>query len=165
MTDNEAKFVQITLTAQQAWLLGVAADNGASTKGISQQAKDNLERLSVFFYDVASDPESYPVRGEAARATVKTLVQRAKGPAQTQSRVNKRKARQAERMSFHKHRRRNRQAVAKLYNEKVAELIAEARAAEGAKASKTDALKNLIRPRRNRLEIEEQPYVHRSYGG
>jgi hypothetical protein len=120
---QEIQFCQIVITNQQAYLLGVAADEAASSKGISEQAKDNLERLSVFMYDVSTDPENYPVRTLPAMAQVKSIFKAAKGPAQPQTRKNKRKERQAQRQGFAKRRRRERQVQVAAFNAKLADLM------------------------------------------
>lgn len=131
---QEIQFVQITITNQQAYLLGVAADEAASSKGISEQAKDNLERLSVFMYDVSTDPDNYPVRTHVAMEQVKSIFKAAKGPAQPQTRKNRRKERQARRQGFAKRRRRERQAFVAAWNEAVAKQLAEAEEAAAAAA-------------------------------
>jgi hypothetical protein len=135
---QEIQFVQITITNQQAYLLGVAADEAASSKGISEQAKDNLERLAVFMYDVSTDPDDYPVYTPPAVAMVKSIFKATKGPAQPQTRKNKRKERQAKRQGFAKRRRRERQANVAAWNAEMTRLAEEALAAANEAVGETD---------------------------
>ena len=61
--------VEIVLTDDQAALASQAihlALQNATEEQISEDAEDELKRLSVFLAMVAADPESFPVRREAA---------------------------------------------------------------------------------------------------
>lgn len=137
---HDDTFVQVVLSTSQAYLLGVAADEAAGRKDISPQAKDNLERLSVFMYDVSTDPSRYPLTGKSA-ASLRSMFRQAKGAAQPPRNPNKRKRRQAERQGGHKTRRRNRQAaVAKFNAELDAAYEAELAASQSAQLTVDDAL-------------------------
>lgn len=113
---TQSDFVQVVITSDQALLLAIVAGDASTSQDVSGSARDNLQRLSVFFSDVAVSPERYPVRVPEARETIKAILRSVEGPAQPQP-ANKRKAHQESRMSFHKRRRRDRQAQAAIFND------------------------------------------------
>jgi hypothetical protein len=78
----------------------------------------------VFFGTAAVDPARFPLSPRQA-ARLKSIVKRAKGPVQPQSRRNKRKARQERRQSFHKRRRQERKQFTEQYNAAYAEMLKE----------------------------------------
>lgn len=121
------RFVQLLLTDEQAeWTAAALRDAEKDLKAQLDELGDDAEmwmaddaamlgRLSMLFQDAAEQPSKYPPTGKRA-ATVRTIVRRAKGAAQPQSRKNKRKSRQERRMRTAKERRRLRREVAESWN-------------------------------------------------
>lgn len=111
------QLVQLVLTDDQALLnrqlIDLALSN--STEDQLGEAEADAQRLAVFFGAVAAQPEQFPVTGRMA-AQLKTLQRKAKGPAQTETKRNKRKARQLKRQSFSKRRRAERAEYTAAYN-------------------------------------------------
>lgn len=134
------RFVQLLLTDEQAELLAACArDAEIQLKEIAAKsefpaddpaAEDavTVGRLSMLLQDAAEQPAKYTPTGKTA-ATVRTIVRRAKGTAQPQSRKNKRKARQEERQRTSKVRRHYRKQIAQAWNESREKLEAEKQAA------------------------------------
>lgn len=76
---------------------------------------EGYEALAAFFQDVADEPLKYRPTGKAA-TSVRKIVRGLKGPAQPQSRRNKRKARQEKRMGAAKRRRREQAQLTAEFN-------------------------------------------------
>jgi hypothetical protein len=128
------QFVQLLLTDEQALYLNASVDLLlADTERfvMTDEERDNYQRLSVFFSEVVRNPAHFAPTGEMAD-TVKSIVRKLKGPAQPQSRRNRRKARQERRMSFRKRERAQRRENAEMYNAAMAALEAERVEAEAA---------------------------------
>lgn len=128
------RIVQVGLTEDQAKLLLGAAQiavDRAEDYSINPAEVEEFKRLEMFLTAVMLNPEAFPATGRLAK-TVKTLTRRAKGPAQPQSRRNRRKARQEQRQSFAKRRRQERKALAAAYNEARERTEAEMSEAEAA---------------------------------
>lgn len=131
------RLVQLVLTDDQALQLHAAAAFAAEhpeDSGADEAAVRDLQQLSMFFAAVADSPERFPVRAQSAKLKKLARHLRPKGPAQPQSRRNKRKARQEQRTSFHKKRRKERQTIAEEFNRAVALIEAERREIEALRA-------------------------------
>lgn len=97
----------------------------------TEEERDEFQRLAVFLGQVATSPEAFPPQGKNA-TRIRGIVRRAKGPAQPQSRKNKRKERQERRQGAAKRRRQERREFTAAYNEALAKVEADMREAEEA---------------------------------
>jgi hypothetical protein len=82
------QFAQILLSDEQALMTRLALDlilNDPERYQMTDEERADYERLAVFFGTVAAEPSRFAPTGERAR-TVKSIVRRAKGPAQPASR-------------------------------------------------------------------------------
>jgi len=112
------QLTQLLLADEQALKVRLAIDlvlQDPERFVMTDEERNEYERLAVFFGTVASDPSRFAPTGEMAQ-TVKSLVRRARGPAQPQSGRNKRKVRQERRQGFAKRRRAQRREFAEAYN-------------------------------------------------
>lgn len=98
---------------------------------LTEEERHDYERLAVFFGTAAAEPARFPLSGRQA-SRIKSVVRKAKGPAQPLSRRNKRKARQEKRQGFHKRRRKDLKQFREQYNEAMAQLRKEQEEAEAA---------------------------------
>lgn len=98
---------------------------------MSDEEREAYERLALFFGRAAVDPGHFPLTGKSA-ARIKSIVRKAKGPAQPQSRRNKRKARQERRQSAQKRRRADNKLYREEYNEAMAKIRQDQEEAEAA---------------------------------
>ena len=96
---------------------------------MEDEERAEYERLATFMGQVYTNPEAFPVMGESA-TKIRSIVRKAKGAAQPQSRRNKRKARQEQRQSRQKFLRQHRREFAQAYNEAREKMEAEMREAE-----------------------------------
>jgi transcription elongation GreA/GreB family factor len=78
-------------------------------------------RLFLLFQDASERPAKYPPTGKMA-SSVRTIVRRAKGASQPNTRRNRRKARQAERRAYRKFTRLHRREIAEQYNAAVEQM-------------------------------------------
>lgn len=128
------QFVETLITDEQALKIRLAVDlilQDPERFVMTDEERTEYERLAVFFGHAATNPSAFAPTGQQAQ-TVKTLVRRAKGPAQTQSRRNRRKARQERRTSWRKRERAHRRETAEQFNAAMESLqrdMAEAEAA------------------------------------
>jgi hypothetical protein len=86
------QFVQLVLTDDQALLVRFALDqiiNDPERFVMEDEERADYERLAVFFGTAAAEPSRFPPTGAQA-SRVKSIVRRAKGPAQQLSRAKKR---------------------------------------------------------------------------
>ena len=128
------QFVELVISDEQALMTRLALDiilNDPERYVLSDEERQQYERLAVFFGTAAADPSRFPLSGRQAK-TIKSIVRKAKGPAQPQSRRNRRKVRQAQRQSFHKRRRQELREFKDEYNEAMKKLAAEAEEAQRA---------------------------------
>jgi hypothetical protein len=82
------QFAQVLLSDEQALMTRLALDlilNDPERYEMTDDERAAYERLAVFFGHIAADPSRFAPTGERAK-TVKSLVRRAKGAAQPQSR-------------------------------------------------------------------------------
>ena len=100
---------------------------------LTEDERSAYERLAVFFGSAAVDPARFPL-SPRQKSRIKSIVRKAKGPAQPQSRRNKRKARQERRISFAKKRRKQNRELREAYNEAMAKLREEEAEMEAAYA-------------------------------
>jgi len=98
---------------------------------MTDEERQQYERLAVFYGTAAAAPARFPLSPRQA-SRIKSIVRKAKGPAQPQSRRNKRKARQERRQGFQKRRRKELKEFREEYNKALATLRAEAEEAEAA---------------------------------
>lgn len=91
---------------------------------MTEEERSQYERLAVFFGTAAVDPSRFPLSPRQA-SRIKSVVKKARGPAQPQSRRNKRKARQERRIAFAKQRRKDRREFAAAYNEAMRKMAEE----------------------------------------
>jgi hypothetical protein len=114
------ELTQIVLTDDQALqvsqALSLAIENSFPEQLGGEEGEQALKQLSVFFGLVAANPERFPVSGRLAKALKTAKRSALKGPAQPQSRRNKRKARQEKRRSFHKRRRKEQAETVAAHN-------------------------------------------------
>lgn len=96
---------------------------------MEEEERADFERLAVFLGAAAAQPSRFRPQGKNA-SRVRSIVRKAKGPAQPQSRRNKRKARQAERQRFAKFRRAQRREMVAAYNAAVEAMEADRAEAE-----------------------------------
>ena len=88
---------------------------------LTEEERSAYERLAVFFGHAVVDPSRFPLSPRQA-SRIKSVVKKARGPAQPQSRRNKRKARQERRIAFAKQRRKQNREFREQYNEAMAQL-------------------------------------------
>lgn len=98
---------------------------------LTEEERSAYERLAVFFGSAAVDPARFPLSPKQA-SRIKAVVKKTRGPAQPQSRRNKRKARQERRISFAKKRRKQNREFREAYNEAMAKMAAEREEMEAA---------------------------------
>jgi hypothetical protein len=139
-----AQLVQLVLTDDQALLTRQAIDLSLSNSTEDQigDAEADLQRLAVFFGAVAAEPSRFPLTGQFAEA-LKRGARKAKGPAQTKSRRNARKARQETRIGFAKRRRAERR-----------DLVAQHNAVQEAMQAERQEMEEAYAELRARLEAE-----------
>lgn len=128
------QFVELVVSDEQALMTRAAIDLVLSDPEryvMTDEERADYERLAVFFGTAAIEPYKFPLSGRQA-ARIKSVIRKAKGPAQPQSRRNKRKARQARRIGFAKQRRKDNREFKDAYNEAMAKLRAEEAEAEQA---------------------------------
>lgn len=121
------QFIQTLVTDEQALQIRLAIDMVLQTPDrfvLSDEERTEYERLAVFWGHAASNPSAFSPTGEMAQR-VKSIVRRAKGPAQPKSRRNKRKERQARRQSYQKMRRAQRREYNALFNNAMESLHAD----------------------------------------
>lgn len=115
------QLVHPILTAEQALLVHQALvaflnspeESFSANPDEEQRVRSDLSELVFFFNAIVEHPEQFPLRSRDDNTRIVRARKAAlKGPAQPQSRKNKRKARQARRMSHAKRRRANRGAEA-----------------------------------------------------
>lgn len=124
-------YVQVVLTDGHVRLLREGVGNlVVDPEGEPDRAAE-VYVLESFLDTVTEHPESFPVTGKMA-TSIKHRLRLLKGPAQPQSRRNKRKARQERRMSTAKRRRREKRELAAAYNEAQERLMAEVEEANAA---------------------------------
>lgn len=97
------KYVQVVLTDAHASMLSEALHAFAP----EEEQQEEYAVLEHFVDTVRDNPDAFPVTGRMA-ASIKRRQRIAKGPAQPQSRKNRRKARQEKRQSASKRRRKER---------------------------------------------------------
>lgn len=109
--------VEILLTDELALKARLAIDSILADDNyvMEDEEEADFKRLAVFLGQVATHPESFRPQGKNA-TRVRSLVRKAKGAAQPQSRRNKRKARQEKRQGYAKWRRREQKALAEKFN-------------------------------------------------
>ena len=122
---DPGRLVQVVLTVDQAFKLAQTVRYAVEDRAgaVDDTVLDDLRRLVVFFDYVAADPSRFPVT--SMTASLKRGLRRVKGPAQPQSRRNKRKARQEKRQSVAKRRRLQRREMVEAWNRAVAQIEAE----------------------------------------
>lgn len=112
------RFVQPLLTDEQSLLTSLAIKlilEDEERFVLSEDERAQYEKLATFFGIVAQRPTQFAPTGQNA-STVKSIVKRAKGPAQPQTRRNARKARQLRRRAHQKLMRKQRREVAEQWN-------------------------------------------------
>lgn len=130
------QFVELVVSTDQALMTRAALDivlNDPDRYVLTEEERSAYERLAVFFGSAAVDPARFPLSPRQA-SRIKTLVKKARGPAQPQSRRNKRKARQERRIATAKQRRKNNREFREQYNEAMAQLRKEQEEMEAAYA-------------------------------
>ncbi len=127
-----ARLVQVVLTDQIAELTAAALRDASNSEDVTTDEAGILYDASRLFMEASERPEAFPLTG--AKATRLQRQVRARGPAQPQSRRNKRKARQEKRQGWAKIRRKHRREMAENYNEAVRIMEAEAEEMEMAYA-------------------------------
>jgi hypothetical protein len=126
------QFIQTLLTDEQALKIRYAIDvllQDPERYVMTDEERTEYERLAVFWGHAVTNPSAFSPTGEMAQR-VKTIVRRAKGPAQPPSRRNKRKARQEQRRAFQKLRRKQRREFNEQYNSAMEQLRSDAEEAE-----------------------------------
>jgi hypothetical protein len=127
-TDTEyVRLVQLVLTVDQCEMINGAMRDAANSPDVTMEESQRIYDLGYIFQAASEQPSKFPITGKKAASLARAL-RLGKGPAQPQSRKNKRKARQEARQGWSKKRRKLRAANAKAYNEAVA--IQEAEMAE-----------------------------------
>lgn len=101
---------------------------------MADEERADFQRLAVFLGEAAANPAAFPVTGEMA-TRVRSIVRRAKGPAQPQGRKNRRKLRQEKRQGFAKRRRAERRGMTEAYNAALTQYEAETEEAREAQAA------------------------------
>ncbi len=112
------KFAEIVVSADQALMARLALDTMLADPErfhMEDEERADFERLSVFFGQVATNPEAFPLTGKNA-TRIRKVVRRVKGPAQA-PRKPKRHARLEQRQHRQKFLRKNRAELAAQYNE------------------------------------------------
>jgi hypothetical protein len=112
------QFAELVLSDEQALMTRAAIDLVLSDPErfvMTDEERADYERLAVFFGAAAVEPSRFPLSPRQADR-IKSVVRKAKGPAQPQSRRNKRKARQERRQSFHKRRRQENRQMREQYH-------------------------------------------------
>ena len=138
------QFVQTLITDEQALKIRLAIDlilQDPERFVMTDEERTEYERLAVFYGYAATNPSAFSPTGEMAQ-TVKTLVRRAKGPAQPKSLRNKRKARQARRRAWQKIQRKQRREMAEQFNSAVEALAKDREEAEVAAQEMAERFKN-----------------------
>lgn len=128
------QFVQMLITDEQALKIRLAIDlvlQDPERFVMTDDERTEYERLAVFFGHAGVNPSAFSPTGEMAQ-TVKTLVRRAKGPAQPQSRRNRRKLRQERRRGWQKLQRKQRREMAEQLNAAMERLLKDQEEAEAA---------------------------------
>lgn len=113
------KFAELVISDEQALLTRAAIDillSDPERYVMTDEERADYERLAVFYGAAAVEPERFPLSPRQA-SRIKSVIRKAKGPAQPKSRRNKRKARQERRQSFRKRERAQRKEFAAQYNE------------------------------------------------
>ena len=126
------QFAQIVISADQALMARLALDTMLADPEqfvMEPEETAEFERLSVFLGQVATNPAAFPLTGKNA-TKIRSIVRRAKGPAQPQGRKPKRHARLEQRQSRQKFLRLNRRELAEQYNEARQRMEDEMREAE-----------------------------------
>lgn len=100
---------------------------------MTDEERQQYERLAVFFGTAAVDPSRFPLSPKQA-SRLKSIVKKAKGSSQPQSRRNRRKVRQERRQGYHKQRRKDLREFKEQYNAAMAQLRKDAEEAEAAHA-------------------------------
>lgn len=100
---------------------------------LDEEERQQYERLAVLFGSAAVDASRFPLSPKQA-ARIKSVVRKAKGPAQRPSLRNKRKARQERRQGQAKQRRLQLKEFRGQYNEAMAKMRAEQEEMEAAYA-------------------------------
>lgn len=108
---------------------------------LTDEERQQYERLAVLYGHAAVDASRFPLSPKQA-ARLKSVVKKARGPAQPQSRRNKRKARQERRIAFAKQRRKNNREFREQYNEAMRQMEAEREEAEKAYAEIAARIEN-----------------------
>lgn len=130
------QFVETLITDDQALKIRLALDlilQDPDRYVMTDEERDEYQRLAVFYGVVATDPSRFAPTGKNAQ-TVKSIVRRVKGPAQPQSRRNRRKMRQERRRAHQKLMRSQRREFAEQYNAAMQTLRSEAEEAGRAAA-------------------------------
>lgn len=129
-----ARLVQVVLTDEASELTAAALRDAANSEDITTAEADILYNQSLLFQAASEEPAKFPLTGAKATSLARKVRLGAKGPAQPQSRRNKRKARQEKRQGWAKTRRKHRKEMVENYNQAVATMAAEREEMEAAYA-------------------------------
>ncbi len=136
-------YVQIVLTDDLAQLFREGLSNIAVDPEADPNRAAQLQVAEGFLDNVIANPSAFPVTGAMANS-IKARLRKLSGPAQPQSRRNRRKARQERRMRTAKARRQERRELAAAYNEAAARVWADMEEAERVHAERAAQREYLV---------------------